>query len=168
MSISRDVLNTFGRLRKDFIMGVFTIVYETEIVPKLKEAMADAIRTEVASTCVDLIQKSAQENMYNKYTPSGAHPYERRYSYLDDNNYQITIGGEWGNELTISEHIKGQGFAENLTEAIESGDKYEWVWSNIFIKQPFPRPFFNVAIEEGISDGTIEKALENGLRRQGF
>lgn len=149
-------------------MGVFTVVYETEIVPKIKEAIADAIRTEVASTCVDLIQKSAKDNMYKEYTPKGAHPYERRYSYLDDSNYQISIGGEWGNELTISEHIRGQGLAENLTEAIESGDKYEWVHSDIFAKQPFPRPFFNVAIEEGIANGSIEKALEDGLRRQGF
>lgn len=142
-----------------------TVEYETVIFPQIAKSVEDALRIEVASKCVNLITESARVNMYDKYVSHAASPYERRGSYLNSDNYTTDVNG---NTLTISEEIHGQGKALNLTEALEEGTSYEWTKSEIYAMQPFPRPFFGKAIDDGIASGEIEAALRNGLTRNGF
>ena len=147
-------------------MGKLLLHYETEILPMLESAITNALSSEVADAAVNLLKESAMENIYSKYTPSGIHPYKRRMSYIHDDSYETIAQG---NTLTIKENVIGQGSAgDHLGEIIEAGTPYEWTRSDIFKMQPFPRPFFSSALEDGLNDGTIEAALKRGLERQGF
>lgn len=144
-------------------MGVLMTEYEGRIVPNLMNAISNALANEVAQTAVALIENSASENIYAAYAPS---KYKRRFSYLHDESYMTEVSGT---ELTVSEHVTGVGNAgDNLGEIIEAGFPYEWEHSRIYAQQPFPREFFRVALEEGISNGSIRDAIERGLTRQGF
>ena len=142
-----------------------SVEYKTILHPKITNAVEDSLRTEVATKCVELIKQSADTNLYGAYTPSGQHKYERRFSYLKDGAYETDANGL---TLTISENIHGQGNAENLTEVLEAGTPYEWTRSEIFKMQPYPRPFFGKAIDDGIASGEIDTALSNGMKSRGF
>lgn len=147
-------------------MSNLVLHYETEIIPLLQSAITSALENEVADAVVNILKESARENIYERYTPHGNHPYERRWSYLKDESYETFVQG---NVLTVKENVTGQGLAgNNLGEIIEAGTPYEWAWSDIFKQQPFPRPFFSSAIENALNNGTIEAALKRGLNRQGY
>ena len=147
-------------------MGQLLLNYETVLLPKLESAITDALANEVSDAIVEVLKQSARENIYDRYTPHGMHPYERRWSYIKDESYETFAQG---NTLIIKENVRGQGNAgNNLGEIIEAGTPYEWVGSDIYKQQPFPIPFFSSSIDEAINDGTIESALMRGLERQGF
>ena len=139
--------------------------YETLVFPKISKAVENTLQNEVAQKCVDLIVESARTNLYGAYTTHALHPYERRESYLHKNEYTTEVNGH---TLIISENIHGQGKAENLTEVLEAGTPYEWAKSEIYRKQPFPRPFFGKAIDDGIASGELDTALSNGIASKEF
>ena len=151
-------------------MGVFTLLYETEYKPGLEAAITDALREEVSTIVIAEAEASAQENVYDAYDPD---KYIRRESLLDDESYTSVVNG---NELTLYAHVDGNPMYRgtdgwdpgDITEIIERGYRYHWKNSRIFKGQPYPRPWMDKAIENGLADGQIELALEIGLQRQGF
>ena len=142
-------------------MGVFTIGYETEIKPKLDEAITDALSREVADAALLAITQSAKERVYDAY--SDPKFLSRRESLLNatrDETYSVEAHD---NELTITAHPSLQ----NLFGGDNSGDLGDIIaegWSNYHM--PFPRPWMDEGISESI--GNIESALKAGLERNGF
>ena len=146
-------------------MGVFTIEYETKIVPLLHEAIDDALKNEVKDVAIQALEYSAMHSIYMAYTPDPFFQKSRRYSFMQDNSYKDDVKD---NTLTITEVVTPQDlFSEvgstkwknaDLGDVVAKGD-VNWA-------QPFPRPWMDEAIEPNI--GALEAALKEGLERQGF
>lgn len=135
---------------KDFILE-----YETIIKPQIDAAVEDALKNEVADAALQALHDSAQQRVYDAWTPTIDN---RRYSLLDKKGtYNCVVQG---NTLTITAQTSFQGTqtSDDLGDVIEKGLKN--------YRMPFPRPW----MEEGIQDNltAIEAALEVGLTRQGF
>lgn len=135
-------------------MGSFRIEYETQIRPKLINAIEDALNNEVKSVAINAIEDSASRRVYESDEPVY---YSRRYSLLKDQTYDAQAEG---NTLTITAHpvFYGGESSADLGDVIAEGlDNYN---------MPFPRPW----MDEGISDwmDEIESALKRGLQRNGF
>lgn len=135
-------------------MSTILLEYETIIKPQIDAAVEDALRNEVSKAAVKALEDSAQQRVYDAYTPVIG---TRRYSLIDDGTYDCDVQG---NTLTITARTTFQGTqaSDDLGDVIEKG------LANYHM--PFPRPW----MEEGIQDklSVIEAALEAGMTRQGF
>lgn len=146
-------------------MGVFTIEYETRIVPELYRAIDNALENEVKDTALQALEFSAMHGIYLAYTPEPLFQESRRYSFMQDNAYKTEVKD---NTLTITADVKPQGLFSrigstkwadaDLGDVVAEGN-YSWM-------QPFPRPWMDEGIKE--NQGAIEAALKRGLERQGF
>ena len=93
------------------------------------------------------VMRKANENVYGAYTPT---QYERRYSLLDTDTYEVTTGRL---SMSITSWARGEGLAGiGLTDVIESGVGYEWTHSQIYQWQPFPRPFMAQGVNDFVDD----------------
>ncbi len=138
-------------------MGVFTIEYETVIKPSLNRAIEDALKNEVSKVALSAIEDSAQQRIYNAYSPVFL---SRRFSFTSDDGYEWSADG---NTLTITatsklQNLYGGDHAEDLGDIVAEG------WENF--NMPFARPWMDEGIQEKMPD--IEKALKVGLERNGF
>ncbi len=139
-------------------MGMFTIMYETEIAPKLDIAISSAMNNEVKAAAIDAIEESANKRIYEAYSPKF---YSRRMSFINDDGYLIPPAN--GNVLTVTataglQNLYGGNHSDDLGDVIANGA------SNFYM--PFPRPWMDEGIEEHLSE--IENALMSGMKRQGF
>lgn len=138
-------------------MGVFTLMYETEIAPKIELAVADAMSNEVRETALRVIEESANERIYQAYSPRF---WSRRGNLTVDSGYDTQVDG---NTLTITaidalQNLYGGTHSEDLGDIIAEG------WSNF--NMPFARPWMDEGVKEHLSE--LETALANGMKRQGF
>lgn len=140
---------------------------------RLDAAIADTMMTDVFIAARDHILLSVFENVYDKYTPSGQNPYERRYDnggLSDFRNIELVSSGPTANGFEIevrdmAEGIDGEG---PIDQVIESGVGYTWTESDIYKRQPYPRPFYEGAEKMMMQSGAFERALMDGLRRRGL
>lgn len=147
-------------------MGVFTIEYETKIVPELYKAIDNALDNEVKDVALQALEFSAMHSIYMEYTPKPIFQESRRYSFMQDDSYDVPPAKD--NTLTITENVKPQDLFSpvgstkwsdaDLGDIVAEG-RVDW-W------QPFPRPWMDEAIEANMQ--SLESALKVGLERQGF
>lgn len=138
-------------------MGAFTIEFQSQVLPRLQEAVNNAMGNEVARTALSVIENSANDRIYRAYQPSFV---SRRYSFTDDGGYTVEMNG---NTLTITatselQNLYGGNHTEDLGDIIAEG------WENF--NMPFERPWMDEGVSEHIQD--LETALMNGLHRQGY
>lgn len=138
-------------------MGVFTLMYETEVAPKIEVAIADAMANEVRIAALGIIEDSAEERVYNAYHPEF---WSRRWDLVQNEGYTWEASG---NTLTITatpslQNLYGNSHHEDLGDIIADG------WSNF--NMPFPRPWMDEGIKQNLSQ--LENALADGMKRQGF
>ena len=141
-------------------MGVFTIDYETSIKPNLLKAIDNALDNEVKDVALQGIEMSAMHGIYMDYTPQPFFQESRRYSFMQDENYETSVQD---NTLTITaksklQNLFGDSHKEDLGDIVAEG------WKNFH--QPFARPWMDEGIEANLP--AIEAALKRGLERQGF
>lgn len=140
-------------------MGVFTIMYNTKVKPKLDMAVADAVKNEVKRTALKLVEASAKQRIYDAYEPKFL---SRRYSFMDDYGYDAEANG---NVLTITatsalQNLYGGNHTEDLGDIIAEG------WDNF--NMPFPRPWMDESLQSPGDLAELERALADGMKRQGF
>ena len=146
-------------------MGVFTIDYETRIVPELYRAIDNALENEVKDTALQALEFSAMHSIYMAYTPEPFFQESRRYSFMQDESYETEVSD---NKLTIKAVVYPQNLfsrigstkwaTADLGDVVAKGD-VSWM-------QPFERPWMDEGIEANMAQ--IEAALKRGLERQGF
>ena len=147
-------------------MSTFKINYESEIKPNIIAAIDDALNNEVKDVALKSIEFSAMHGIYQAYTPDPIFQSSRRYSFMQDENYETEVKD---NTLTIRSVTKdglqdlfyrngGSSSGLDLGDIVAKGRVDFW--------QPFPRPWMDEGIEANI--GNIEDAIKRGLERQGF
>lgn len=131
----------------------------------LQAAVNQALVGEVFNVASQEILSAVQTEVYEEYTPK---IYERRRDdgglydpenitfELDAAEMQLTVRNEAPRETGNYD----SGF---VAEIVESGKGYIWPPKGVGA-----RPFHSVAEESLISDGKAEKALAEGLMRQGY
>lgn len=101
--------------------------------------------------------KHATKDVYKAYTPHGHPKYERRYSFANEDTYEVTTGRL---SMTIESWARGQGIAGlGLTDVVESGIGYEWINSEIYATQQ-ARPFMEKAVDD-FADDYLLGAIHN-------
>ena len=140
---------------------------------KLDIAVALTMQNEVFEEARACILTAVFPDVYEKYTPHGKNPYERRYDnggLSDYQNIELVASGTTGSGYEIevrdmAEGIDGEG---PIDQVIETGVGYSWTESDIYKKQPYPRPFYADAEKMMINNGLFENALRRGLQNAGF
>ncbi len=116
----------------------------------INKLMSSSESTELLAKYVEV---SAAKNVYAWYGPT---QYERRYSFYDDDTYEVTTGRL---TMSITSWARGEGKAGiYLTDVIESGIGYEWTKSDIYAMQPYPRPFMEAGVNDFV-DGFLLPAI---------
>lgn len=154
-------------MRKDCeIMGVFTLEYEAELRPQLTDAVDNALENEVKDATLMAIEFGAMHEIYMAYSPSPIFQNSRRYSFMQDENYETEVAD---NKLTITSVTK-EGLQDlfytdgRRSSGLDLGDIVAEGDSEFY--QPFERPWMDEGVEQNIEQ--LENALMNGLHRQGF
>jgi hypothetical protein len=147
-------------------MGVFTLEYQTSIQNRLHDAVDNALENEVKDAALQAIEFGAMHEIYMSYTPYPIFQSSRRYSFMQDENYETKVEN---NTLTITSVTK-DGLQDlfytngQRSEGVDLGDIV--AEGNADFYQPFARPWMDEGVEQNI--GVLEEALMNGLHRQGF
>lgn len=144
-------------------MGVFTIEFETNVLPGLKEAIDDALANEVKDAAVKALRESADKRIYS-YVASDFFKEHRRFSFSDQYNDESYISEVSDNALTITAYAPLQQLFGGRKRTEDLGDVIAFGYENFY--QPHERPWMDEGIEENIPQ--IEAALAEGLRRQGY
>lgn len=144
-------------------MGAFTIEFESNVLPGLKEAIDDALANEVKDAAVKALRESADKRIYS-YDASDFFYEHRRYSFSDENNDESYISDVADNTLTITAYAPLQQLFGGRKRTEDLGDVIAYGYLNF--NQPDERPWMDEGIEENIPQ--IEAALAEGLRRQGY
>lgn len=134
-------------------MGVFTIQFDTVIMPKLEAAITDVLKNEVRDAALNAVEDSADSRIYGAYSSSG----RRRFSAMDDASYSWEVNGDTL-KITYVAGFQGQNASGDLGDVIASGN------SNYHM--PFPRPWMDEGVQDNIAK--IESALKAGLESRGF
>ena len=93
------------------------------------------------------VMRMADKNVYGAYTPT---QYERRYSFTNEDTYEVTTGRL---SMDITSWARGEGKAGiRLTDVVEIGEGYEWTKSDIYRWQPYPRPFMAEGVNDFVDD----------------
>jgi hypothetical protein len=147
-------------------MSVFTINFETEMLPMIEAAVDNALDNEVKEVALQLLEFGAMHEIYMAYTPQPIFQGSRRYSFMQDENYEsevkdnnlkiTSVTKDGLQDLFYSDGRRSQGL--DLGDIVAEG--------NSAFYQPFKRPWMDESIEQNI--GRIEDALRAGLERQGF
>ena len=139
---------------------------------RLDEAVRDTMENEAFGYARSCILAKVMTEVYDKYKPT---EYERRYDEgglsdyrnieIEERNYDAGGGRYEIGVRNLTEGIDGEGPIDTV---IEEGVGYTWKGSRIYAMQPYPRPFYAPAeamIEEG---NYLERALGEGLERNGL
>ncbi len=147
-------------------MSGFTIDYDTVIRPGIEAAVDNALEHEVKDVALQVLEFSAMHEIYMSYTPSPIFQSSRRYSFMQDENYETEVKD---NNLKITSVTQdglqdlfysngGRSSGLDLGDIVANGDRDFY--------QPFKRPWMDEGIEQNLV--RIEEALKAGLERQGF
>ena len=142
-------------------------------------AITNALENEVAEVVRAAVSEAAIQEVYETYFPDflsrrdpqyggGDTSASRRgHGITDPNSVEITVNG---NELIAKDNPDWQQLygsrtwrpATRLAEAIATGD------ARYHMEKAGPRPFHDTAKHIAIESGAVERALREGLKRQGI
>lgn len=144
----------------------------------LEAAIQNALDVEVREVVKAAIAEAALQEVYDAYTPDffsrrdpirgGGMAHEQGqigHGITDPESVTVTV---IGNELIAEDNAGwqqlwgGQYPSGRLAEAIASGDP------RFNMAKAGPRPFHDTAKQIAIESGAVEKALRQGLKRQGI
>lgn len=141
-------------------------------IANFDKAINETLRKDVAEAVIDRVEAASDPNVYDAYTPS---MYERRFSLKERSSYRATASNL---TLTIKAHIMSNpnqpGWGEyvpiEISDIITNGTYYgpRWGASQIYMMQPYPRPWMEPGLQDSINDHSAERALENGLVNRGY
>lgn len=144
----------------------------SKYMSNLKKDIDVVLIKDVAPVVVDRIEAASEENVYQAYERT---LYEPRGSLKEDSSYNSSASGQI---LTITANVMSNpdqpGYGPyvpiEISGIIEAGEYYgpRWSSSQIFKKQPYPRPWMQPGLDNSISDRSAENALENGLIGLGY
>lgn len=146
----------------------------TELKGMLKSMTNNVMVNEVASKVRDIEQRKIQTEVYDAYESEAIEPYERRgdgtrdgWGGLQNRDNMVAIVKDNGDkiEMSIVNMAHGDDDARNtyLAPWIESGTGYYWKNSEVYYKQPFPRPFTKETYLELESSNEHVAAMKIGL-----
>ena len=143
-----------------------------KFMSNLKPAIDTVLIKDVAPVVVDRIEAASEVNVYQAYERT---LYEPRGSLKEDSSYHSSALGQI---LTITADIMSNpdqpGYGPyvpiEISGIIEAGQYYgpRWSASQIYKKQPYPRPWMQPGLDNAISDRSAESALETGLKALGY
>lgn len=122
-----------------------------------------AMEQEVEKVARDTLKLNVDEEVYKKYNSKAKNPYKRTGGLKEDKNIETKM--EDDTTLTIRSIRSENG--RDIAKVIEDGEGYTWVHSEIYKRQPFPRPFHEKTAEM-LEKGLAKDALKEGLKRQGL
>lgn len=131
------------------------------IEDKIRETLKDDVRKESVKT----MQKTIQEYVYNAYQSSADYPYQRKEyngGLIDSKNILAKVTGT----TLLVQNIRKDG-NRYVALIVEQGYPYDWVNSEIYRLQPYPRPFTKITRTQ-LRDGGARKAMVRGLKRRGL
>lgn len=133
-----------------------------EKLEHLDDSIQSALADEVTARARELIELEVYYNVYD-YPASDTFAESRRGPSGGIADPENIDGDVWGLNLTLTDNAQLQ----NLWSDTWSADVASIVQEGRGqFRQPYPRPFLEDAIRDGMSD--IEKALRNGLERSGI
>lgn len=139
---------------------------------RLDAAIADVMEHDIYNLALTSILAVIFPMVYDKYDSPAIEPYERRYDnggLSDPRNIKLVGSGPVPNGYYIE--VRDLAKDEDglpLDEIIESGEGYHWKESQIYKKQPYPRPFYEAAEKFAVEGGWFANDLKKGLQDRGF
>ncbi len=127
----------------------------------IKNEIYKSLEDDVAKEVVDTMKDRINEDVYNAYSPT---LYERRKEnggLLDDANFLTEMVDD--NTLKVKNVTHGSG--KYIVPIIEEGVGYTWENSNIYGRQPFPRPFVANTREE-LRGEKLRLAISKALQKR--
>lgn len=126
----------------------------------LDAAITNALRTEVSDEARQSMKEAAEEAVYS-YQPKFLSRRKSDGGLIDDRNIICSVDGDTltVDNVTGLQNLYGGGDTNLLTPIIENGEKS--------YHMPYPRAFIERTSEKLMS-GSADRALREGLRRQGI
>lgn len=135
---------------------------------KLEDAIDRTMQTDVADDVKLVLAESVEQNVYEKYTPTGYTRRGNKNGGLADPSVMEVRYSPTEHLLEVQDMSRDEFSGRLIAPVVEIGEGYEWEDSQIYKKQPFPREFHRPAEEMMIDRGLLEDALRVGLAREGF
>lgn len=131
---------------------------ETEgIINDLNKAIAACLEGDISQIAGECIQYRVENDVYPLYSPTQYKRRKRNGGIADPFMYSYNVDHST-NTLRVSDNRREVG-------VVESGVGYQWVYSHIYAMQPYPRPYFNKAEQDIVSDGEAEAALIRAISK---
>lgn len=146
--------------------AVFDEVYRM-VVKQLQNDLKSASDNELKEEMMNAMRDSVYKRVYSAYTPT---QYIRRAEKngLADTSKYITKVYKYGGAVTTKLTLDFTDNGKDIVSIVENGTGYDWVNSEIYKMQPYPRQFVDEAIEDILNDRSALGALAEGLMRLGW
>lgn len=123
---------------------------------------------EIISIIKEVMREVIIETVYNKYDAS----YNRRYddggfSDITNYNYKIEVNGNYAS-ITMFNDTKGVNTKNDLDTVIYYGNAYDWINSDIYKLQPYPRNWIEETVKKLYESGELVKRLKDRLSKKGI
>ncbi|WP_137743249.1 hypothetical protein [Robertmurraya siralis] len=132
----------------------------------LNSKINSALQNEVFSEVKKTMQQRIERDVYEAYTPystDGTTPHYQRTGKL---NESIDKSMEGENVLVVENTRNENG--RDIVKVIEEGKDYEWGYKRNLDKEIGSRPFVKNTRDELSKSNKLERAMKDGLRRQGL
>lgn len=140
----------------------------------LEDVILDAMTSDIANQAMDIIIDSANSEIYEPVSP---HKYERRYSFINDNNYIIDIVQPLGISITpdveFSQYPISNNTGNELAGLIEFGDGwngyyYEYTRKKEESEYKHPRRFLEKSFDTITENNAVVTSLIGALEFRGL
>ena len=145
----------------------------------LADSVARGIRERLYQLCEDVVKKNIQKKVYDAYTPSGEHPYQRTYELLNSVDISdVRIGSKYADFEVFMNHENIGAYETGVNEWNQHADVYGLDMSQYIPKWIeegtngglFPRggAYYMADSFVDLTDGRLGVALGNSLKAEGW
>lgn len=151
---------------------------------KLEKAIENALKNEVAEVVKSALADAAISEVYDAYTPEFLSRRDPEHGGGDTPDRSGRIIGRSGGGITDTENMHVEAVGNTLT--VSDDAPYQQLWGGtrptrprlaeaiatgdprFHMEKAGPRPFHETAKRKVIDSGEAERALRDGLKRQGY
>lgn len=157
------------------VIGVSFVDEYEKSKAKLEVAIDEVLESSVKDGLLKALQDSVENRVYGAYTPTMYVRREYDGGLIADENFMFIPGDMELNVANIATGNKNYADANgaqwdsgDISDLIEAGIGYHWIWSDIYKDMPYPRPFMHEGLSDYVGSGDAESDLVTGLNARGF
>lgn len=144
-------------------MGIDDDIFE--IKQHIGDVIEDTMRTVVLDVIKNSMERAIEDVVYSGYDPTQYVRREKDGGLIDPDNIAIENYDRNDEEHTMTVKNYRSDRGRDVAEIVNKGTGYTWKNSEIYQRQPYPRPFYSetdrILQDEGELDMFLEAALNN-------